>query len=286
VSNLKIAVLSGKGGTGKTTVATNIAAISGGVYADCDVEEPNGFIFLRPENVSSRKVMVDVPVIDDDKCVLCGKCASACKFNALGISKTGVMLFEKLCHSCGACSLACPVGAITETKRELGNVETGIFRKSACISGILNVGEPIAVPIIKSVKADLNKVIGDEDIVIYDCPPGTACTAVASVKDADFALLVTEPTKFGLHDLDMAVQLLRGMKKPFAIIVNRSQSEEDMIFDYAAENGIDIIGRIPFDRDIAVLYSQGKLISDDSKYREAFKDIYKRTTDLCREVVR
>ena len=284
MNNLKIAVLSGKGGTGKTTVATNIAAVSGGVYADCDVEEPNGFIFLKPENVSSRKVMVDVPVVDDDKCVLCGRCANACKFNAIGISKTGVMLFEKLCHSCGACSLACPVGAITETKRELGNVETGIFRDSACISGILNVGEPIAVPIIKNVKADLNKIVNDEDIIIYDCPPGTACTAVASVKDADFALLVTEPTKFGLHDLDMAVQLLRNMEKPFAIIVNRSQGEEDMISDYATENGIDIIGRIPFDRDIAVLYSQGKLISDSEKYACVFKDIFKKAADICREV--
>ena len=281
---MKIAVLSGKGGTGKTTVATNIAAVSGGIYADCDVEEPNGFIFLKPENVKSRKVMVDIPVIDDDKCTLCGRCAEACKFNALGISKTGVMLFEKLCHSCGACSLACPEGAISETKRELGNVETGIFRGNKCISGTLNVGEPIAVPIIKNVKVDLNKTIEDEDIVIYDCPPGTACTAVASVKDAGFALLVTEPTKFGLHDLDMAVQLLKGMKTPFAIIVNRSQSEEDMISDYANENGIEIIGRIPFDREIAVLYSQGKLISDSEKYSCIFKDIFKRSADICREV--
>ncbi|KDR96106.1 MinD superfamily P-loop ATPase, contains an inserted ferredoxin domain [Peptoclostridium litorale DSM 5388] len=281
---MKIAVLSGKGGTGKTTVATNIAAVSGGIYADCDVEEPNGFIFLKPENVKSRKVMVDVPVIDDDKCTLCGRCANACKFNALGISKTGVMLFEKLCHSCGACSLACPEGAISEAKRELGNVETGIFRGNKCISGILNVGEPIAVPIIKNVKADLKKTIDDDGIVIYDCPPGTACTAVASVKDADFALLVTEPTKFGLHDLDMAVQLLKGMKKPFAIIVNRSQNEEDMISDYANKNGIDIIGRIPFDREIAVLYSQGKLVSDDEKYYCIFKDIFERSVNICKEV--
>lgn len=265
---MQIAVLSGKGGTGKTTVSTNLAKVMGYNYVDCDVEEPNGFIFLKPNVLKTKKVEVSVPKIDEEKCIHCNKCAHICQFNALAGTNTGVILFEKLCHGCGACTLVCPVDAITEKYRSIGEIHIGQSESMTCLSGLLDIGEPMAVPIIK----ELKKVI-DEKMTIVDCSPGSSCSVVAGIENADYAVLVTEPTVFGLHDFKIAVELVKTMKIPFGVIINRVSEEKDLVETYCEEENIKILGKIPFDRKAAVLYSKGKLLVEDLEYKEIFENI-------------
>ncbi len=238
---MNIAVLSGKGGTGKTTVSTNLALALKSNYIDCDVEEPNGFLFLKPKVEVEKKVMVEYPIIDDNKCVNCGACANACQFNALAKVKDDIMLFQKLCHGCGACKIACKYNAITYDKRGIGKIESGSNHDINCSRGILNISEPMAVPVIKELLENLS---GQSNLI--DCPPGTSCNVVSALKYADGAILVTEPSEFGLHDLKMAVKLVKMYNMPFGIVINKDDGEDNIIKKYCKEEEINLIGTIPY----------------------------------------
>lgn len=266
---MKIAVLSGKGGTGKTTIATSLASGFNMNYVDCDVEEPNGYIFLKPEIEIEKTVSIPVPEFDSEKCTLCNRCVEVCQFNALAKTLDKIMLFTDLCHGCGACTIACNFDAITEVDRPIGIVEIGKYKNGSFISGKLNIKEPMGGPIISNLKKELSN-----DITLIDCPPGTSCSVVAAVEDTDFALLVTEPTKFGLHDLKLAVQLVKDMKIPLGVVVNRSHSNSDMISEYCIAENVDIIGRVPYSRKAAENYSRGNLLIENEEYKNIFTDIY------------
>ena len=265
---LNIAVLSGKGGTGKTTLSTNLCVVAGANYIDCDVEEPNGFIFLNPSQIKSREVKVDYPVVDSGKCTLCGACAQVCQFNALVKTKREIVLFEKLCHSCHACSIVCQPEVITFGKRVVGIIEEGKYGNLTCKRGILNVGEPMAVPVIKELLEDL-----PEGTNLIDCAPGTSCNIVSALRYANGAILVTEPSSLGLHDLKMAVQLVRNFNLPFGVIINKYEVGEDRIQKYCQQENIKILEVIPYSREAAEVYSSGKMITELPEYKEKFEKI-------------
>ncbi len=267
---MNIAVLSGKGGTGKTTVATNLALALKANYVDCDVEEPNGFLFLKPKVDTEEKVMVEYPIIDDDKCTNCGACVNVCNFNALAKIKDDIMLFQKLCHGCGACEIACNYNAITYDKREIGKIQKGKVRDINCSRGILNISEPMAVPVIREL---LNSLL--EGINLIDCPPGTSCNVVNSLKYANGAILVTEPSEFGLHDLKMAVELVRMYNIPFGIIINKDDEKDNIVKAYCRKEKIPLIGTIPYSRNTAVLYSKGEILYDDLYHKKVFDKLSK-----------
>lgn len=265
-----ISVLSGKGGTGKTTIAVNLAVLlRNSRYVDCDVEEPNGYIFLQPKVSKTKRVEVMIPQIQQERCTGCGECARFCYFNALAVVKQKVLLFSEICHGCGGCILACPHGAITESKKDIGRIETGIGKNIECLRGVLEVGQPVGVPIIREMKASID----DDRLTLLDCPPGSSCTVVNSIKDSDYALLVTEPTNFGLHDLKIAVQLIKSMGIPGGVVINRSGTDDWLIEEYCESEGMPVLGRIPFERKIAEVYSGGSLLVDHPDYRKHFEDI-------------
>lgn len=265
---MNLAILSGKGGTGKTTVSVNLALVTGAGYIDCDVEEPNGFIFLNPSQIKSEEVKVDYPVIDSSRCTLCGECARVCQFNALVKTKKDVTLFEKLCHSCRACGIVCRQGAVTFEKRVTGIIEEGQSGNISCKRGILNVGEPMAVPVIKQLLGNLPPGVN-----LLDCPPGTSCNVLTALQYADGAILVTEPSSLGLHDLKMAVELVRYFGLPFGVIINKYNEGGSRIQRYCEGENIRILGIVPCQREAAELYSSGKMIIELPEYREVFEGI-------------
>lgn len=267
---MNIAVLSGKGGTGKTLVATNLAMYMKAEYIDADVEEPNGFIFLKPVTSSVRDIKVDIPYIEQQKCNKCYKCVDFCKFNSLAKGKNGIIVFEKLCHSCGGCKIVCTNKAIDYIKRNIGIIEEGRNSKINCKRGVLNVGEPMATKIIE-------ELINNNDFKktnIIDSSPGTSCNIVSILQKTDIALLVTEATKFGLHDLDRAVKLVKKFNIPFGVIINRVVSEDNIIDKYCKENNIEIIQKIRYDKNIAQIYSKGDLLINYEEYNVIFKNIF------------
>lgn len=265
---MNIAILSGKGGTGKTTVSTNLAVTLGVNYVDCDVEEPNGFIFLNPILQTSDEVFVEYPVIEQQKCVLCGVCAKVCQFHALAKAGKEIVVFEKLCHDCGACKLVCKTKALSYRKRSIGNLESGTTKQMKCFRGILNIGEPMAVPVIRKLLKELPK--GD---YLVDCPPGTSCNVVTTLKYADAAVLVTEPSEFGLHDLKMAVELVKLYHIPFGIIINKDDGSDNMIKNYCKKNDVTLFGTVPYSMEAAALYSKGTMLCEDSNHKKIFIEI-------------
>lgn len=265
---MQISILSGKGGTGKTTVAVNLAAVTGWRYVDCDVEEPNGFIFLKPEITAQKEVTVPVPHFLKEKCKLCRKCVEICQFHALGMAKVQVLIFEKLCHGCGACMMICPEGAISEKPRCIGKIEMGTSKNIECIQGVLNIGEPMSGPVIRDIKK-----MTTEGNSLIDCSPGSSCSVVKAIEGSDYALLVTEATEFGLHDLKIAVGLVRKMSIPFGIILNRADKYHGLIADYCQRENIRLLGVIPFDKKAAMMYSEGQLLIKDKYYRQLFEEI-------------
>ncbi len=276
---MKIAVLSGKGGTGKTTVSTNLAYMMNINYVDLDVEEPNGHIFLKPQIESVKDVVIPTPKIDSEKCTLCGTCVNTCQFNALVNTGKKILVFEDLCHGCGACTLACPVGAITEYDRKIGDMSIGTFDKAKFYSGKMLLNEPMAGPIITDIKKSLPK---DEDFIV-DCSPGTSCNVVKALDGADYALMVTEPSKFGLHDLKLAVELVRELNIPLGIVINRANEYDHLIEGFAKEENVDIIGKIPFSKEAAKMYSEGRLLIENDEIREMFEMIKISVLDVVKE---
>lgn len=272
---MNIAVLSGKGGTGKTTVSTNLALALQANYIDCDVEEPNGFLFLKPSIEKTEQVMVEYPVMDDKKCVACRECIKVCQFHALAKVKDKVILFEKLCHSCGACKMACKYDAIIYNQREIGKIETGQTRNIHCSRGILNIGEPMAVPVIKKLLQNIS-----EGNYIIDCPPGTSCNVVNTLRYVDGTILVTEPSEFGLHDLKIAVEVVKMFKLPFGIIINKDDGKDNIIRQYCKKENIQIIGAIPYSKEIAQVYSKGDILYDHFKIKPIFKKLANRSKEV------
>jgi len=268
---MRIAVLSGKGGTGKTFVSVNLScAAEHSVYVDCDVEEPNGCLFLKPEISARVPVTVPVPEVDMSKCIRCRKCVDFCKYNALALVKDKMLVFCEVCHSCGGCSLFCPVKAITEKERAIGTIEEGKSGNVKVLSGCLNTGEASGVPIIKGL---MNRLPKDSDIVI-DCPPGSACTVMESIREADYCLLVAEPTLFGVHNLSMVYDLVRLFDKPFGVVLNKCLPEENPAEEFCIEHRIKILSKIPYDEGLGRLNSKGHIaVREYKQYRELFEEL-------------
>lgn len=267
-----ITVASGKGGTGKTTVAVNMAlSLENVQLLDCDVEEPNSHILLQPKITETEKVCTIVPVVSEELCVYCGKCSKFCTYNALFVAPKTVMVFPELCHSCGGCKLVCPNNAITEKERQIGVIRKGEANGVEIVYGELDVGEAMAVPLIKAVKNQMKK----DKTVIIDAPPGTACSLVASVHKTDYCILVTEPTPFGLHDLQISVEVLRSLGVPMGVVVNRAGVGDRKVYDYCEREKIPLLLEIPFRRRVAELYSRGvPFVAEMPEWKDRFRQVW------------
>lgn len=273
-TSMNIAVLSGKGGTGKTLLSVNMAAASkSATYIDCDVEEPNGYLFFKPEEFVEENVSVKIPEVDKELCSGCRKCVDFCKFNALAFIKKAPIVFGDICHSCGGCSLLCPENAITEKDKVIGKIEKGKSQGIDVYTGILNTGEVSGVPIIEKLLEE-NRATDNEKLSIIDCPPGSACIVMESIKDADFCVLVAEPTAFGAHNLEMVYELVSLFGKPFGVVLNKCLDGENPSEEFCKEKGIKILGRVPFEKELGELNSNAKIAARESeRYNKLFKNI-------------
>ena len=258
---MQIAIASGKGGTGKTAVATSLALVADGLvqFLDCDVEEPNGHIFLKPKLNKSRVLTTKVPHIVEERCCLCGKCRNICRFNAITMFGETIMSFPELCHSCNGCFLVCEEDAIETDTREIGVIESGYADKMQFTHGKIRIGEPMGVPLIREVKKT-----AIDGLVILDAPPGTSCPFVETVTDVDFVILVTEPTPFGLHDLKLTVQVLKDLNIDCGVVINRSNLGDNRVSDWCKTVELPVLLQIPFKRSIAKGYAQGKTLVESS----------------------
>jgi len=279
--NIVVAIASGKGGTGKTTIATNLAHVAAGMgrkvqYLDCDVEEPNGHIFLKPNIEKTQAVTVDVPEVDLKKCTGCGKCGEICRYSAIiHLKDNHVLTFEQLCHSCGGCLRVCPAEAIKPKPLDIGDIEFGKSGDIDFVHGRLRIGYVRTPSLIKEVKSHIK----DDSLAIIDVPPGTSCPVVEAVKGTDFVLLVTEPTPFGLNDLKLAVGLVRDMNLPFAVAINRYGVGDKEVERYCEAQNIEICFKLPDDRRIAESYSTGDMIVDSlPEYEKGFTDLIEAMT--------
>lgn len=264
-----VSVASGKGGTGKTSVAVNLAISLGKIQLlDCDVEEPNAHLLVHPNLQKTEPVFSLIPMVEENLCNHCGECAKFCQYNAIFTTSEKVLTFPELCHSCGGCAIVCPRKAITWGKNRVGTLKFGVAGDLEIVYGELEIGKPMAVPVIKAVKS---RVKGGENVIL-DSPPGTSCPFVETVKGSDFCLLVTEPTPFGLHDLKISVEVLKRIAVPFGVVVNRAGIGYEGVYKYCSEEGIRILLEIPFQRRIAELYSRGIPFSlEINEWQEKFQ---------------
>lgn len=268
-----ISIASGKGGTGKTTISTNLAlSIDEQVkLLDCDVEEPNAHLFIKPTIDRSEDVFTFIPKIDASLCTGCKKCSEICRFNALAVISGKVIVFPELCHSCGGCIEVCPEGAITEDNRRLGVIEEGHRGTLQFVQGCMRIGEAMSPPLIKQVRARIKP----DDIAIIDAPPGTSCPVITSMKRTDFVLLVTEPTPFGLHDLTLAVEAVKLLGIPCGLVINRADLGYKKVHDYALAENLPILLEIPFSREIAEIYSRGQiLVEKKPEWKKVFQKLF------------
>ena len=273
VSSMKIAVLSGKGGTGKTLVSVNLAAVANkSIYIDCDVEEPNGYLFFKPEGILEEQISVKIPTVDNKLCNGCRKCDDFCKFNALAYIKDKLIVFEEVCHSCSGCIILCPEKAITEKEKIIGKFQKGISDQVTVYTGMLNTGEASGIPIIEKLLLE-NKRESDK-LTIIDCPPGSACGVMESIKDADYCILVAEPTLFGVHNLNMVYELVKLFEKPFGVVLNKCLEGENPSEKFCLEKNIKILSRIPFDNELGMLNSDAEIaVRKNQKYRAMFSSL-------------
>ena len=274
-----ISVASGKGGTGKTTVATNMAISMDGqcTLLDCDVEEPNVHLFLHPVIERSETVTTFIPEVDESLCTWCRKCAEICRFRAIAVVGKKVLVFPELCHSCGGCQVICPDQAIAEGSRKLGVIEWGAGAGVPVVQGRLRVGEARAPPLSRKVRAAADS----HGTVIIDAPPGTSCPVIAAMRGVDFVLLVTEPTPFGLHDLELAVGAVRLLDIPCGLVINRADMRDDRVRQYARREDLPVLLEIPFDRRIAETYSRGRMIVEEMpEWKEKFKGLFRQIEGL------
>jgi len=277
-TRMKIAVLSGKGGTGKTLVAVNLAAVARkSIYIDCDVEEPNGHLFLKPIDIKVEKVKVKVPEVNGELCTGCRRCIDFCKYNALAYINDKLICFDDVCNSCGGCALLCPEKALWERERIIGEVQRGEAEEVTVISGILNTGEASGVPIIKALIKDLPM---NKEFTFIDCPPGSSCIVMESIRDADYCVLVAEPTIFGVHNLNMVFQLVKLFNKPHGVILNKClEDSENPAEKFCLDKGLKILGKIPFDGLLGKLNSNGLIsVKENKKFENIFRSLLQTIT--------
>ncbi len=276
---MKIAVLSGKGGTGKTLVSVNLASVAGSAaYYDCDVEEPNGHLFFKPQDVQEEIINVISPEVDADLCDGCRKCSDFCKFNAIASIQDKAVVFPDVCHPCGGCMLVCPQHAITETQRPIGKIMRGSSGDVTVTSGMLNMGEESGVPIIRAMLQDMKA--NPNDMTLIDCPPGSACVVMESIIDADYCVLVAEPTVFGVHNLAMVHELVQIFHKPYGVVLNKCFDGENPAEVYCKEHQVPVLGKIPFDQELGHLNSNSEIVSRVSdKYKTIFEEVLKQVKE-------
>jgi len=274
-TSFTITIASGKGGTGKTLIATSLAlSLPEGVqYLDCDVEAPNAHLFLNPRWEDEMPTGLVVPRVDESVCTACGECNRICEFKAIVVIVDKVLVFDELCHGCGACSYICPVNAIREIEKPIGVIRRGSARNGILfLQGLLNIGEPMATPIIRRLKKEARPEI---PVTLRDAPPGTSCPVIESVEGSDYTILVTEPTPFGLNDLKLAVGVCRQLGVPMGVVINRADAGDDRIHTYCSEEGLPILMEIPLKREIAEGYAEGTpLIDILPQYRDRFQEMF------------
>ena len=282
-----ISIASGKGGTGKTTLAANVAWAASTsapvVLLDCDVEEPDSHFYIKPEWSGEAEVAVPVPVIDSERCDGCGKCAEFCRFNALAAIREDVLIFQELCHGCGGCALACPLDCLSYTDRRIGVVRSGARGGVRLYQGLLDIGEPIAVPVIKRVK----ETRADAGLTLIDSPPGTGCPMVNSISGSDYCVLVTEPSPFGRHDLDLAHHAAVELGIPHGVVISRSSGSDAIIEEYCTEQRLAVLGKVPYSREVARACSRGDMLAEtDEAWRGRFLGILEEVRNECRQSLR
>lgn len=279
---MKISILSGKGGTGKTTIIANLAlSIKKCTVIDTDVEEPNLHLFFNLKNKDIFSVYTKVPIIDESLCILCGKCSEFCKYSAIFNTTKKILVFEESCHSCLGCKIVCETGALQFKDREIGKIVKSKYNNLNILYGELNIGELSGVKIINQLKEEVK----NEKLVLIDCPPGTSCSTVAAVEETDFSIVVAEPTPFGVSDLKMVVEMLRKMKRKFGVVINKAGLGNDEIYEYLKVNKIEILEEIPFNEEIAKVYSKGQIfLGNCGIYSQKFKTIYEKIERIVSEI--